>query len=87
MDIALNGQSKLTVTGEAAYVTFPAWNVPGYVHYGYSSRMLGDSKGIYALKDITVTGGELICTSGNAGFNSMGINTKGRMFSTRPNNT
>jgi len=58
MEIALNGQSRLTVTGEAAYVTFPAWNVPGYVHYGYSSRMLGDSKGIYAAMNLGFNRGD-----------------------------
>ena len=48
MDIRLNAQSKLNVSEEAAYVTFPGWNVPANVHYGYSSRLFGLSKGIYA---------------------------------------
>ncbi|MBR5667380.1 MAG: peptidoglycan editing factor PgeF [Lachnospiraceae bacterium] len=58
MDITLNGQSKLTITGEAAYVTFPEWNVPGYVHFGYSSRMLGASKGIYAAMNLGFNRGD-----------------------------
>ena len=48
MDIRINGQTKVTVTEEAAYVTFPSWKVPANVHYGYSTRLFGASKGIYA---------------------------------------
>ena len=48
MEIALNERAQLKVFPEAAYVTFPGWNVPGNVRYGYSTRLLGVSEGIFA---------------------------------------
>lgn len=58
MDIRLNAQSKLNVSEEAAYVTFPGWNVPADVHYGYSSRLFGLSKGIYASMNLGLNRGD-----------------------------
>ncbi|MBQ6105772.1 MAG: peptidoglycan editing factor PgeF [Lachnospiraceae bacterium] len=58
MDIRLNAQSKLNVSEEAAYVTFPGWNVPANVHYGYSSRLFGLSKGIYASMNLGLNRGD-----------------------------
>lgn len=48
MDIRLNEKAELRVFKEAAYVAFSGWNVPERVKYGYSTRLLGASKGIYA---------------------------------------
>ena len=48
MDISLNEKAQLKISPEAAYVTFPGWNVPEDVRYGYSTRLFGVSEGIYA---------------------------------------
>ncbi len=58
MDIRLNQQSKLIVSEEAAYVTFPGWHVPANVRYGYSSRLFGLSKGIYSSMNLGLNRGD-----------------------------
>lgn len=58
MEITLNDTAKLNLSEEAAYVTFPGWNVPGNVRYGYSSRLFGVSKGIYASMNLGLNRGD-----------------------------
>lgn len=58
MEIRLNENSVLHIGSEAAYVAFPGWNVPGNVRYGYSTRMLGASKGIYASMNLGLNRGD-----------------------------
>ncbi len=57
MDIALNEQSMLRIGTEAAYVSFPGFSAPG-MRFGYSTRLLGVSTGIYASMNLGLSRGD-----------------------------
>ena len=48
MKIALNEASTLNIENTGAYVTFNDWQAPDNIRYGYSTRMLGESTGVFA---------------------------------------
>lgn len=58
MEIRLNEQSSLRISEHAAYVNFPNWEVPDTVRYGYSSRIIGHSRGIYSAMNLGFNRGD-----------------------------